>query len=164
VNIVRGVMISIGNKLKINFKLKIVQGASVREAVFAELLKRRTIVSVYMKNNTGSCDKQNDSLAAHAAEFARAGYDLVGVSRDTSGSHLKYAAKRKIPYPLVSDPDDQFARATDSIVEKSMYGRTFSGPARAAYVLAPDGTVLAIALKVDTADHAAQLRALIAEL
>ena len=28
---------------------------------FADLLTRPTIVSVYMKNNTGSCDKQNIS-------------------------------------------------------------------------------------------------------
>jgi len=157
-------MISKGKKLRAKFKLKIVQDGAVREVVFADLLTRRTIVSVYMKNNTGSCDKQNDSLAAHAAEFDRAGYNLVALSRDTSGSHLKYAVKKKISYVLASDPGDLFAQAADSIVEKSMYGKTYQGPARAAFVLDQDGTVLAVAEKVDTADHAAQLRALIAGL
>jgi peroxiredoxin Q/BCP len=65
---------------------------------------------------------------------------------------------------LASDPTDAFARATDSIVEKSMYGKTYQGPARAAYVLAPDATVLAVIEKVDTKDHAAQLKAVLAEL
>ncbi len=157
-------MISKGKKLRAKFKLTIVQDGAVREVVFADLLTRRTIVSVYMKNNTGSCDKQNDSLAAHAAEFDRAGYNLVALSRDTSGSHLKYAAKKKISYVLASDPGDLFAQAADSMVEKSMYGKTYQGPARAAFVLDQDGTVLAVAEKVDTADHAAQLRALIAGL
>ena len=157
-------MISKGKKLRAKFKLTIVQSGAVREVVFADLLTRRTIVSVYMKNNTGSCDKQNDSLAAHAAEFDRAGYNLVALSRDTSGSHLKYAVKKKISYVLASDPGDLFAQAADSIVEKSMYGKTYQGPARAAFVLDQDGTVLAVAEKVDTADHAAQLRALIAGL
>jgi peroxiredoxin Q/BCP len=157
-------MISKGKKLRAKFKLTIVQDGAVREVVFADLLTRRTIVSVYMKNNTGSCDKQNDSLAAHAAEFDRAGYNLVALSRDTSGSHLKYAVKKKISYMLASDPGDLFAQAADSIVEKSMYGKTYQGPARAAFVLDQDGTVLAVAEKVDTADHAAQLRALIAGL
>jgi peroxiredoxin Q/BCP len=157
-------MISKGKKLRAKFKLSIVQDGAVREVVFADLLTRRTIVSVYMKNNTGSCDKQNDSLAAHAAEFDRAGYNLVALSRDTSGSHLKYAVKKKISYVLASDPGDLFAQAADSIVEKSMYGKTYQGPARAAFVLDQDGTVLAVAEKVDTADHAAQLRALIAGL
>ena len=157
-------MISKGKKLPAKFKLKIVQDGVQREVALADLLTRRTIVSVYMKNNTGSCDKQNDSLAAHAAEFDRAGYNLIALSRDTVGSHVKYAAKKKIPYVLASDPGDLFAQAAESIVEKSMYGKTYHGPARAAFVLAKDGTVLAVAEKVDTADHAAQLRALIAGL
>ncbi len=157
-------MISPGKKLKTNFKLTVVAGGDVQEVAFKDLLTRRTIVSVYMKNNTGSCDKQNDSLAAHAAEFAEAGYTLVAVSRDTPGSHLKYAAKKKIAYTLASDPDDLFAQAADAVVEKSMYGKKYFGPARAAFVLGSDGTVLAVAEKVDTADHAAQLKVLIAGL
>lgn len=155
-------MISVGKRLDTNFKLKVVQGGVTQEKPFGELLTRRTVVSVYMKNNTGSCDKQNDSLVACAEEIDRAGYNLVALSRDTAGSHTRYAAQKKITYPLVSDPKDFFARATDSIVEKSMYGRTFFGPARAAYLLDLDGTVLAVAEKVDPAKHAVQLRALIA--
>src|SRR5690606_36049879 len=103
---------------------------------------------VYMKNNTPSCDRQNDSLAEHAARFERLGYQLVALSRDTCGSHLKYAAKKNIGYLLASDPGDAFARATDSLVEKHMYGRTFVGPARAAYVIATDGMVKAVIEKV----------------
>lgn len=157
-------MITVGQKLKTNFKLKIVRDGAQSEVVFKDLLTKPTIVSVYMKNNTGSCDKQNDSLAEHAAEFAKLGYNLVAVSRDTCGSHLKYADKKKIAYTLASDPDDLFAKATDSVVEKSMYGKTFQGPARAAYVIGKDGTVLAVVEKVDTKDHAAQLKAVLASL
>ncbi len=157
-------MITTGKKLKTNFKLKVVRNGAESEVLFKDLLIQPTIVSVYMKNNTGSCDKQNDSLAEHAAEFAELGYNLVAVSRDTCGSHLKYAAKKKITYTLASDPDDAFAKATDSIVEKSMYGKTYEGPARAAYVIAKDGTVLAVIDKVETKDHAAQLKAVLAGL
>jgi peroxiredoxin Q/BCP len=154
-------MIKPGQKLKTNFKLKIVRDGAEAEVAFKDLLDRPTIVSVYMKNNTGSCDKQNDSLAAHAAEIAKRGYHLVALSRDTCGSHLKYAVKKKITYTLASDPDDLFPKAADAIVEKSMYGKTYEGPARAAFVIAKDGTVLAVAEKVDTKDHAAQLLALL---
>ncbi len=145
------------------FQLKVFRNGQTETVTFADLLTRRTIVSVYMRNNTPGCDRQNDSLAAHAAEFERAGYNLVAVSRDTCGSHARYAAKKKITYTLVSDPEDLFAKAADSVIEKSMYGRSFTGPARAAYVLDRDGTVLAVVPKVDTADHAAQLRKVLAE-
>lgn len=154
-------MLKPGQKLKTLFKLKVVRNGQESEVAFKDLLTRPTIVSVYMKNNTGSCDKQNDSLAAHAVEFDQRGYNLVALSRDTCGSHLKYAVKKGIAYTLASDPDDLFAKAADAIVEKSMYGKTYEGPARAAFVLAKDGTVLAVAEKVDTKDHAAQLHALL---
>lgn len=154
-------MIRPGEKLKTDFALEIVREGAKARVVFRELLTRPTIVSVYMRNNTGSCDRQNDSLAAHAAELAARGYNLVALSRDTCGSHLKYAVKKGIGYTLASDPDDHFAKAAGAIVEKSMYGRTFSGPARAAFVIAVDGTILALAEKVDTKDHATQLHALL---
>lgn len=154
-------MLSIGQKLKTDFTLKIVRGGAAEELVFSALLTRPTIVSIYMKNNTGSCDKQNDSLAAQAGEFDARGYNLVAISRDTCGSHQKYAAKKNISYVLGSDPDDVFARAADAIVEKSMYGKTYEGPARAAFILDRAGKVLAVAERVDTKDHAAQLHALL---
>ncbi|MSU48620.1 MAG: redoxin domain-containing protein [Opitutus sp.] len=157
-------MIAPGQKLDLRFRLKSVRDGTISEVTFADLLTRRSIVSVYMKNNTPGCDRQNDSLAAHAAEFDRAGYNLIAVSRDTCGSHGRYAVAKKISYTLVSDPEDRFARAAGSLIQKSMYGRTFTGPARAAFVLERDGTVLAVAEKVDTANHAAQLRALICSL
>ena len=157
-------MIQPGQKLDTRLALKVFRDGQTVDVTLRELLTRPTIVSVYMRNNTPGCDRQNDSLAAHAAEFDRAGYNLVALSRDTCGSHAKYAAKKKISYVLASDPDDTFTRAADAIVEKSLYGRKYTGPARAAYVLATDGTVRAVIPKVDTADHAAQLRAVLAEL
>lgn len=157
-------MIAPGKRLDLGFKLQVLRDGVAKEMSFGDLLKRRTIVSVYMKNNTPSCDRQNESLAEHAAKFDRAGYDLVAISRDTCGSHARYATKKGIGYTLASDPEDRFARATDSLVEKSMYGKKYVGPARAAYVLDRDGTVLAVVEKVDTADHAAQLLAVIKKL
>ena len=157
-------MIAVGQKIDTAFTLKVVEAGAAREVVFRDLLTQPVIVSVYMKNNTPSCDRQNDSLVAHADGFAKLGYRLIALSRDTCGSHARYAAKKGIAYTLASDPDDAFARATDSIVEKSMYGRVFHGPARAAYVIGTDGTVLAVVDKVYAKDHAAQLKAAVAGL
>jgi peroxiredoxin Q/BCP len=157
-------MISVGKKMDTQFQLKVFRNGQAKTVAFDDLLTRRTIVSVYMRNNTPGCDRQNDSLAARASEFDRAGYNLIALSRDTCGSHAKYAAKKKITYTLASDPGDLFAQAADAVIEKSMYGRAFTGPARAAFVLDRDGTVLAVVEKVDTADHAAQLRKVLAGL
>jgi peroxiredoxin Q/BCP len=157
-------MITPGQRLDLSFPVQSVRDGAREESSFARLVRRRTVVSVYMRNNTGSCDRQIASLAAAAPVFAELGFDVIAVSRDTCASHLKYAAKHGVAFTLVSDPEDAFSRAADAMVEKSMYGKKYLGPARAAYVLEPDGTVLAVIEKVDTADHAAQLRAVLATL
>lgn len=154
-------MVASGKVLNLSFALKVVQGGVVKEMAFKDLLTKPTVVSVYMKNKTPGCDRQNDALASISDALLRAGVGLVAVSRDTSGSHLRYAAAKGISYPLVSDPTDHFARATDSLVEKSMYGRTFVGPVRAAYLLDGKGRVLGVVGKVDPAAHAAQVNELI---
>lgn len=154
-------MIQTGKRLVADFEVEIVHGGERSRVRFADLLDRPAVVSIYMKNNTGSCDKQNDALVAGAAEIEKRGYRLIAVSRDTCGSHQKYAAKKGITYTLVSDPEDAFAKAADAIVEKSMYGKTYEGPARAAFVLGKGGKVLAVIEKVDTKDHAAQVLAVL---
>jgi thioredoxin-dependent peroxiredoxin len=157
-------MVKKGDKIDTDFSLNVVQNGEEKEINFQDLLDKPAIVSVYMRNNTGGCDKQNRSLAEHSEWFEDKGYNLVAISKDTCGSHKNYAEKIGINYTLASDPDHKFARATDSIVEKKMYGKTFEGPTRSAYVIDTNGTVLAIIEKIDTKAHAEELKELIESL
>lgn len=157
-------MVQTGDKIDTDFTLKVVQDGEEKEVKFDDLLDRPTIVSVYMRNNTGGCDKQNKSLADEADWFDEKGYNLVALSKDTCGSHKNYAEKLGISYTLASDPDYKFAEATDSIVEKKMYGKTFDAPTRSAYVIDTDGTVLGVIEKVNTKAHADELKELVESL
>lgn len=157
-------MISTGEKIDTDITLKAVQNGEEKEVNFAELLDRPAIVSVYMRNNTGGCDKQNKSLAAEASWFDEEGYRLIALSKDTCGSHKRYADKLDINYTLISDPDYKFADATDSIVEKKMYGKTYNAPSRSAFVIDTDGTILGVIEKVNTKDHAGELKELVRSL
>jgi peroxiredoxin Q/BCP len=157
-------MIDIGTKIDTDFTLEIVKDGEEQTVKFSELLERPIIVSVYMRNNTSGCDKQNKSLAEHADWFDEQGYNLVAISKDSCGSHKNYAEKLGINYVLASDPDYKFAEATDSIVQKQMFGNEYEAPSRSAYVIDTDGTVKAIIEKVNTKDHAAELKELIQNL
>lgn len=157
-------MIEIGKKMDISFTLSVVKDDEEQVITFSELLDKLTIVSVYMKNNTGSCDRQTLSLAEEGAWFKEAGYNLIAISKDTCGSHKKYAKKQGIGFILASDPEYKFAEATDSLVEKKMYGKTFTAPSRSAFVIDTDGTILASIEKIDTKAHAEELKALVNEL
>ena len=157
-------MISVGEQINTNFTVKAVHEGQEQEVLFSELLTNPTIVSVYMKNNTGSCDKQTASLAEHASWFADQGYDLMALSKDTCGSHKKYADKQGISFTLLSDPDHAFAKATHSMVEKKMYGKVYEAPSRSAFVIDIDGTILAVIEKVNTKAHAEELKELVESL
>lgn len=157
-------MIDTGKKIDTNFTLEIVKEGEQKEVAFSELLDRPVVVSVYMRNNTGGCDKQNQSLAEHASWFDEKGYNVIAISKDSCGSHKNYAEKLGIRYILASDPDYLFSKATDSIVEKKMYGKTFDAPSRSAFVIDTDGTVLGIINKINTKDHAEELKELIESL
>jgi peroxiredoxin Q/BCP len=157
-------MIDPGNKIDTEFTLDIVRNGKEETVSFTDLLDRPTIVSVYMRNNTSGCDKQNKSLAEQADWFDDQGYNLIAISKDTCGSHKNYAEKLGINYVLASDPDYKFAEATDSIVEKNMFGNKYEAPTRSAYLIDTDGTVLAIIEKVNTKDHASELKEMIRNL
>lgn len=146
-----------GDRLDTSLRLKIVRAGTEESVTLAELLDKPLVVSIYMKNNTGSCDRQNDSLIAHADAIAAKGYHLLALSRDSCKSHAGYAAKKGIPYLLASDPDDAFAQAVDAIIEKSMYGKKYLGPARAAFIIGRDGTLLDVIEKVDPKRHGEEL-------
>lgn len=154
-------MIKEGEKIATDFELDIVKGGEQKTVKFGELLDRPTIVSVYMRNNTSGCDKQNTSLAGNANWFDKKGYNLVAISKDTCGSHKNYAEKMGINYVLASDPEYKFGKATDSVIEKKMYGNTYNAPTRSAYIIKPDGTVVGIIKKVDTGNHAEELKNLV---
>jgi peroxiredoxin Q/BCP len=157
-------MIETGQKIDTDFSLDIVQNGEEKTVPFSELLNRPAVVSVYMRNNTGGCDRQNRSLAEHSDWFNGKGYNLIAISKDTCGSHKNYAEKIGINYILASDPDFDFAKATDSVVEKKMYGKTFNAPSRSAFVIDTDGTVLGIIKKINTKAHAEELKELIESL
>jgi len=157
-------MIETGKKIDTNFSLNIIQNGEEKEIKFSELLNRPAVVSVYMRNNTSGCDKQNNSLAENQQWFDSKGYNLIAISKDTCGSHKNYADKFGINYILASDPDYLFSKATDSVVEKKMYGKTFDAPSRSAFVFDTDGTVLGIIEKIDTQNHAGELKKMIESL
>ncbi|MDQ8180895.1 peroxiredoxin [Pelagicoccus sp. SDUM812005] len=154
-------MIEANQSINLDFSVQLADGGEKRTCRMADLIRRPTIVSVYMRNNTSNCDKQVQQMQVAAKELDKLGYDLIGLSKDTPGSHLKYACKLELSFPLVSDPEHLFAKATDSLVEKKMYGKTFLGPTRSAYLIDPEGKVLAVLEKVDSARHAEQLRELV---
>ena len=150
-------MISIGKKPKLSFKIDaLIEGKAVN-LPFSELIDGPTLVSVYMRNNTSACDKQTAELDKNHKYIDKQGFKTIVVSRDICASHAKYAAKHGFDFTLVSDPEDLFSKAMDAVVEKSMYGKKYFGPARAAYLFDDAGKLIGLIPKVEAAEHGKQV-------
>ena len=157
-------MVTAGTKLDLDFTVTAIKDGEQQEVSFQDLIDRPTVVSVYMKNNTPGCNRQNKSLADYSAYFDKLGYNIVAISKDGPVSHQRYADKLDINYTLVSDPEYKFAGVTDSIVEKNMFGKKFKAPSRSAFVIDTDGTVLGVFEKVKLTGHGDQLKSFLETL
>lgn len=157
-------MLKIGKKPKLSFKIDaLVDGKSLNTR-FSDLIDGPTVVSVYMRNNTSSCDKQTDSLSKSMQTIVNKGFKLITISRDTCASHLKYRVKNGFKFTMVADPEDLFSQALDAVVEKSMYGKKYFGPTRAAYIFDGKGKLVGLIPKVESEKHGVQVLEAIQEL
>ena len=150
-------MLTIGKKPKLSFKIDAFIDGKAVNLPFSDLIDGPTLVSVYMRNNTSACDKQTVELDKNHKSIDKQGFKTVVVSRDTCASHAKYAAKHGFDFTLVSDPEDLFSKAMDAVVEKSMYGKKYFGPARAAYLFDGSGKLVGLIPKVEAAEHGKQV-------
>ena len=115
------------------------------------------VLYFYPKDDTSGCTKEAQDFTALAADFARAGARVVGVSRDPMKKHDKFIAKYDLKVPLASDEDGGISDAFGTWVEKSMYGRKYMGMERATFLIGEDGRVVRAWRKVKVPGHAAEV-------
>ncbi|MDO8294884.1 MAG: peroxiredoxin [Caulobacter sp.] len=114
------------------------------------------VLYLYPKDDTSGCTKEAQEFSALAAEFARAGVSLIGVSKDSVASHAKFTAKYDLAVPLGSDPEGAVIERYGSWVEKNMYGRKYMGIERSTFLI-QDGRLARIWRKVKVPGHAAEV-------
>ncbi len=112
------------------------------------------VLYFYPKDDTSGCTREAQDFTALAADFAKAGVKVVGVSRDPMKKHEKFIGKYDLKVPLISDEDGVISEAFGTWVQKSMYGRKYMGMERATFLIVKDGTVVRAWRKVKVAGHA----------
>lgn len=122
-----------------------------------ELLGRQTIVYFYPKDNTSGCTAEACSLRDNYAALTAAGYNVVGVSKDSAMSHRRFKDKYELPFTLLSDTSTAMLQAFGAWGEKKMYGKTVMGTLRRTFIFDESGVLVRVIEKVDTRNHAAQL-------
>eukprot|EP01037_Dinobryon_pediforme_P017107 gene17107-17298_t len=123
-------------------------------------LKGKTVVLyLYPKDDTPGCTKEAQGFSAAAAEFAKAGAVVVGLSKDSVASHDKFKKKYDLNLHLASDPEGALIEALGSWVEKSMYGKVYFGIDRSTFLIDKAGRVARIWRKVKVPGHVEEVLA-----
>ncbi|MBP9482232.1 MAG: peroxiredoxin, partial [Parabacteroides sp.] len=99
------------------------------------------------------------SLRDGYEQLRAAGYEVVGVSKDSAKSHQGFINKQSLPFNLIADTDTTLNQAFGVWQEKSMYGRKYMGTARTTFIINEDGIIERIidSKEVNTKDHANQI-------
>ena len=119
-----------------------------------EDLRGKTVVLYfYPRDDTPGCTREAQEFTEDLDEFAAAGAEIVGVSKDTAAKHDKFRAKYGLPFTLVSDAESDICERYGVWVEKKNYGKTYMGIERATFLIDPDGNVNKVWRKVKVAGH-----------
>ena len=127
------------------------------------LIGQPLVLYFYPKDDTSGCTREAQDFSALAPRFAAAGVRVLGVSKDSPESHVRFAAKHALAVPLASDTDG-LIEAFGAWIEKAMYGRTYMGIDRSTFLFGSDGRLVRAWRKVRVAGHAETVLAAALEL
>ncbi len=128
-----------------------------REVSLSDFLGKKVVLYFYPKDNTPGCTRQACGFAAAYAEFEKRGVVVVGVSKDSVTSHVKFAEKYGLPFVLLSDPDRKAIEAYGVWREKKMCGKVGMGVVRTTFIIDEQGTVSEVMEKVKPDTNAAEI-------
>lgn len=123
----------------------------------SDLLGKKTIVYFYPKDNTPGCTAEACNLRDNYAALTAAGYNVVGVSKDSVASHRKFTDKFDLPFTLLADTSTQMLQDFGAWGEKKMCGKTCVGTLRKTFIFNEEGILERIIEKVDTKNHTEQI-------
>ena len=125
----------------------------------SDFLGKKIILYFYPKDNTPGCTKQACAFAANFEKFKEIDAVVIGISKDSVASHVKFAAKYDLPFILLSDTELIAIQGYDVWKEKKLYGKVSMGVVRTTYVIDENGYIEHVMPKVKPDTNAADILA-----
>jgi thioredoxin-dependent peroxiredoxin len=119
----------------------------------SDYLNKNLILYFYPRDMTPGCTTESIEFNENISKIKRAGWNVVGVSRDTIKSHLKFIDKHSFKFPLISDEDEKVCNMFDVIKEKSLYGRKYMGIDRSTFLISTDLKIISSWRNVKVKGH-----------
>ena len=125
----------------------------------SDFLGKKVVLYFYPKDNTPGCTRQACAFAAAYEGFKAKDVTVIGISRDSVASHLKFAQKHDLPFVLLSDPELQAIQAYGVWQEKKLYGKVSMGVVRTTFIIDEQGNLEKVMPKVKPDTNAAEILA-----
>ena len=125
----------------------------------SRLKGKPVVLYFYPKDDTSGCTVEAKDFSRLAADFRKAGVEVIGVSPDSVESHGKFRKKHGLSIKLAADADKAVATAYGVWVEKSMYGRKYMGVERSTFLIDGKGRIARSWRKVKVSGHAEEVLA-----
>jgi peroxiredoxin Q/BCP len=118
---------------------------------------KKLVLYFYPKDNTPGCTVEGADFRDRHREFARAGAEVYGISRDSLKSHEGFKAKMKFPFELLSDAEEEACAQFGVIKLKNMYGKKVRGIERSTFVIDAKGQLAREWRGVKVPNHAQEV-------
>ena len=141
-----------------DFKLPDQNGKEIR---LSDFLGKKVVLYFYPKDNTPGCTRQACAFAGRYDDFKAQGIAVIGVSKDSVASHVKFAQKYDLPFTLLSDPERQAIEAYGVWQEKKMCGKTSMGVVRTTFIIDENGMIAHVMPKVKPDTNAEEILAML---
>ena len=124
----------------------------------SDLRGRKVIVYFYPAAMTPGCTKQACDFSDSIDSLRGAGYEVLGVSKDTPAKLAKFRERDGLTITLLSDPELAAHRAYGAYGEKKLYGKVVDGVLRSTFVVDEQGRLELAQYNVKATGHVAKLR------
>ena len=148
-------MLNIGDRAP-DFTLKDKNG---KDVTLSDFKGKRVVLYFYPKDNTPGCTRQACAFAGAYEEFQKRGVEVIGISRDSVESHIKFAEKYNLPFRILSDPTLDVINAYGVWQEKKLYGKVSFGVVRTTFIIDENGIITKVMPKVKPDTNAAEILA-----
>lgn len=128
-----------------------------KQVTLSDLKGKKVVLYFYPKDNTPGCTAEACDLRDNYNALQKAGYEVLGVSKDDEKSHTKFIKKFELPFTLLADTALDIHQKYGTWIEKSMYGKKYMGTARVTFLINEKGIIDEIIEKVKTKEHTSQI-------
>lgn len=119
------------------------------------------VLYFYPQDDTPGCTLEACDFRDASAELDAA---VLGVSPDDIASHEDFRSKYSLPFPLISDPDHELARAYGAWGERNIYGKVSEGLIRSTFLIDPEGRIADAMYGVKATGHVGRVAKRLGEL